>query len=78
MLREGIGPSAPVGLPHLGDPTGALAIAGSPDRVADQIRRHVALGGTTFMIEFFGRDTLEPARLFAETVMPQFREPSTQ
>jgi hypothetical protein len=26
-----------------------------------------------FVMEFFGRDTREPARLFAETVMPHFR-----
>jgi hypothetical protein len=26
-----------------------------------------------FVIEFFGRDTREPARLFAERVMPAFR-----
>ena len=62
---------------HLGDPTGALAISGPPHRVVDQIRRHIDLGCTMFMIEFFGRDTLEPARLFAETVLPQFRESST-
>jgi len=55
---------------HLGDPRGDLAIAGSPGRVIEQIQRHVELGCDMFMIEFFGRDTREPARLFAETVLP--------
>jgi hypothetical protein len=32
----------------------------------------VSLGCTSFVIEFFGRDTREPARLFAEAVMPRF------
>ena len=55
---------------HLGDPRGDLAIAGSPGRVIEQIQRHVELGCDMFMVEFFGRDTREPARLFAETVLP--------
>ena len=55
---------------HLGDPRGDLAIAGSPGRVIEQINRHVELGCDMFMVEFFGRDTREPARLFAETVLP--------
>ena len=37
--------------------------------------RHRALGCTLFPIEFFGRDTREPARLFAEKVMPAFAAP---
>ena len=57
---------------HMGDPTGPLAITGSPDRIVDQIGKHMDLGCTMFMIEFFGRDTREPAQLFAETVLPQF------
>jgi len=55
---------------------GALAehgIWGIPARVIDCIERHVALGCTTFVIEFFGRDTRAPARLFAEKVIPAFR-----
>jgi len=55
---------------HLGDPRGPLAIAGSPGRVIEQIQRHVELGCDMFMVEFFGRDTREPAQLFAETVLP--------
>ena len=58
---------------HMGDPEGPLAIAGSPARVREQIEKHVELGCTMFVIEFFGRDTREPARLFAETVLPHFR-----
>ena len=33
----------------------------------------IDLGCTHFIIEFFGRDTKEPAKLFAETVLPHFR-----
>jgi alkanesulfonate monooxygenase SsuD/methylene tetrahydromethanopterin reductase-like flavin-dependent oxidoreductase (luciferase family) len=58
---------------HLGDPRGDLAIAGSPGRIVEQIQRHVELGCTMFMIEFFGRDTKEPARLFADTVLPHLK-----
>jgi len=58
---------------HMGDPTGPLALTGTPERVCMQIEKHVDLGCTMFMIEFFGRDTREPARLFAEKVMPHFR-----
>jgi alkanesulfonate monooxygenase SsuD/methylene tetrahydromethanopterin reductase-like flavin-dependent oxidoreductase (luciferase family) len=52
---------------------GPLALAGTPDMVADGIQRHLDLGCTHFIMEFFGRDTREPARLFAETVLPRFR-----
>lgn len=58
---------------HMGDPTGPLALTGTPDRIVEQIEKHLALGCTMFMIEFFGRDTREPARLFAERVMPHFQ-----
>jgi alkanesulfonate monooxygenase SsuD/methylene tetrahydromethanopterin reductase-like flavin-dependent oxidoreductase (luciferase family) len=58
---------------HMGDPTGPLAIAGSPKRVREQIQKHVDLGCTMFVMEFFGRDTREPAKLFAETVLPAFK-----
>jgi len=58
---------------HMGDPTGPLAIAGGPQRVREQIQKHIDLGCTMFLIEFFGRDTREPARLFADTVMPHFK-----
>jgi alkanesulfonate monooxygenase SsuD/methylene tetrahydromethanopterin reductase-like flavin-dependent oxidoreductase (luciferase family) len=58
---------------HMGDPTGPLALTGTPDRVREQIQKHIDLGCTMFVMEFFGRDTREPARLFAETVMPHFK-----
>ncbi len=58
---------------HMGDVRGPLAIAGTPDTVAERIQRHLDLGCSHFIIEFFGRDTREPARLFAATVMPRFR-----
>ena len=46
-------------------------IWGSPERVIEGIERHRALGVSFFVMEFFGRDTREPARLFAETVLPE-------
>jgi alkanesulfonate monooxygenase SsuD/methylene tetrahydromethanopterin reductase-like flavin-dependent oxidoreductase (luciferase family) len=58
---------------HMGDPTGPLAIAGSPQRVREQIQKHIDLGCTMFLMEFFGRDTREPAALFAEQVLPHFK-----
>ncbi|MEO6398477.1 MAG: LLM class flavin-dependent oxidoreductase [Tepidiformaceae bacterium] len=58
---------------HMGDPGGPLAIAGSPTRVREQIQKHIDLGCTMFVMEFFGRDTKEAGRLFAETVMPHFK-----
>jgi alkanesulfonate monooxygenase SsuD/methylene tetrahydromethanopterin reductase-like flavin-dependent oxidoreductase (luciferase family) len=59
---------------HMGDVRGPLAIAGTPDMVAAGIQRHIDLGCTHFVIEFFGRDTRVPARLFSESVLPRFRE----
>ena len=58
---------------HMGDPKGPLAITGTPERCAEQIRKHIDLGCTMFIMEFFGKDTLEPAQLFAEEVLPEFR-----
>jgi alkanesulfonate monooxygenase SsuD/methylene tetrahydromethanopterin reductase-like flavin-dependent oxidoreductase (luciferase family) len=58
---------------HMGDVRGPLSIAGTPDTVAQKIQRYAALGCRFFVIEFFGRDTREPAQLFAETVLPRFR-----
>jgi len=58
---------------HLGA-GGALSIAGTPDQCIDKIAEHVRLGCTMFVIEFFGRDTREPAQLFAETVMKAARQ----
>jgi alkanesulfonate monooxygenase SsuD/methylene tetrahydromethanopterin reductase-like flavin-dependent oxidoreductase (luciferase family) len=47
-------------------------IWGDPDGVIERIERHRKLGVSSFIIEFFGRDTREPARLFAEKVRPAF------
>ena len=58
---------------HMGDPKGPLAITGTPERCAEQIEKHIDLGCTMFVMEFFGKDTLEPAQLFAEEVLPNFR-----
>lgn len=57
---------------HMGNVRGPLAIAGTPDTVVERIQRHIDLGCSHFVIEFFGRDTKEPARLFAESVLPRF------
>jgi alkanesulfonate monooxygenase SsuD/methylene tetrahydromethanopterin reductase-like flavin-dependent oxidoreductase (luciferase family) len=58
---------------HMGAGLEAHGIWGKPEQVIERIRRHTELGCTLFVIEFFGRDTREPARLFAERVMPAFR-----
>ena len=57
---------------HMGDPKGPLAITGTPDRCAEQIQKHIDLGCTMFVMEFFGKDTIEPAQLFAEEVAVNF------
>ena len=57
---------------HMGSALEAHGIWGTPERVVEGIERHRALGCSLFVIEFFGRDTREPARLFAETVLPHF------
>jgi alkanesulfonate monooxygenase SsuD/methylene tetrahydromethanopterin reductase-like flavin-dependent oxidoreductase (luciferase family) len=57
---------------HMGAALEEHGIWGSPDGVIERIERHRALGVTSFIIEFFGRDTREPARLFAEKVRPAF------
>ena len=58
---------------HMGGSLEEHGIWGAPDQVIEHIERHRALGCTSFVIEFFGRDTRAPARLFAEKVMPAFR-----
>jgi probable F420-dependent oxidoreductase len=57
---------------HMGSAIEEHGIWGSPDAVCERIERHRQLGVSLFVIEFFGRDTREPARLFAEKVMPAF------
>jgi alkanesulfonate monooxygenase SsuD/methylene tetrahydromethanopterin reductase-like flavin-dependent oxidoreductase (luciferase family) len=58
---------------HMGDPKGPIAITGTPDQCCEAIQKHIELGCTMFVMEFFGRDTREPAQLFAEEVAPNFR-----
>jgi F420-dependent oxidoreductase-like protein len=58
---------------HLGAGLEEHGIWGTPARVIECIERHRELGCTMFVIEFFGRDIREPARLFAEKVIPAFR-----
>ncbi len=58
---------------HMGADLEEHGIWGAPGRVIEGIERHRALGCSLFVIEFFGRDTRQPARLFAEKVLPAFR-----
>jgi F420-dependent oxidoreductase-like protein len=58
---------------HMGGALEQHGIWGTPAQVVDRIGRHRELGCTHFVIEFFGRDTREPARLFAAEVLPAFR-----
>jgi len=55
---------------HMGADLEEHGIWGTPERVAECIDRHRALGCTGFLMEFFGRDTRVPARIFAEQVIP--------
>ncbi len=59
---------------HMGAGLEEHGIWGAPEAVIERIERHRALGCSLFVIEFFGRDTREPARLFAKTVMPAFQD----
>ncbi|MBW2267973.1 MAG: TIGR03560 family F420-dependent LLM class oxidoreductase [Deltaproteobacteria bacterium] len=58
---------------HMGAALKEHGIWGTPDQVIERIERHRALGCSFLPVEFFGRDTREPAQLFAETVLPAFR-----
>jgi alkanesulfonate monooxygenase SsuD/methylene tetrahydromethanopterin reductase-like flavin-dependent oxidoreductase (luciferase family) len=57
---------------HMGDPQGPMAVTGTAEQCADAIHKHIELGCSMFVMEFFGRDTIEPAQRFAEEVIPQF------
>lgn len=57
---------------HMGNPKGKLAITGTAEQCCEAIQKHIDLGCSMFIIEFFGKDTREPAQMFAETVMPEF------
>ena len=59
---------------HMGAALASHGIWGDPAGVIDRIERHRKQGVSLFVIEFFGRDTRVPARLFAEKVMPAFAE----
>lgn len=52
---------------------GPLSIAGTAEQCIAKIEAHLALGCTMFVMELFGRDVREPARLFAERVLPRFQ-----
>ena len=47
-------------------------ISGTPAQCIDKIRALQKSGCSLLIIEFFGRDSREPAALFAEQVMPAF------
>lgn len=71
--REGLAKASRIYGGHMGGGLEEHGIWGSPAQVVERIERHVTLGCSLFVIEFFGKDTREPARLFAERVMPAFR-----
>ena len=58
---------------HMGKTIAEHGIWGDPDQGVGHIQRHIELGCTSFVSEVFGRDTVEPAQLFAESVMPEVR-----
>ena len=47
-----------------------LALTGTLGQIGQQIEHHRALGCSMLVLDFFGPDLLEPATLFAETVLP--------
>lgn len=57
---------------HMGNPKGDLAITGTADQCCEAIQKHIDLGCTMFIMEFFGKDTREPAQMFKEEVIPEF------
>lgn len=70
--REALAKAGKVYGGHMGAAIEEHGIWGTPAQVIDKIAHHIRLGCTSFVIEFFGRDTREPARLFAEQVLPAF------
>jgi F420-dependent oxidoreductase-like protein len=58
---------------HMGAGLREHGIWGTPEQVIERIERHRELGCTSFLMEFFGRDTRRPAEIFAEAVLPEFR-----
>jgi F420-dependent oxidoreductase-like protein len=71
--REALAKATKIYGGHMGAGLEEHGIWGAPEQVIERIERHRALGCTLFVMEFFGRDTREPARLFAERVLPAFR-----
>lgn len=71
--REALAKAVKIYGGHMGGGLEEHGIWGTPARVVECLERHRALGCTHFVMEFFGRDTREPARLFAERVLPAFR-----
>ena len=59
---------------HMGGNLEEHGIWGEPEAVIERIERHRSLGCSHFVMEFFGRDTTVPARLFAERVLPAFAD----
>jgi F420-dependent oxidoreductase-like protein len=57
---------------HMGGALEEHGIWGTPERVIEGIEKHRKLGCGLLVMEFFGRDTRAPARLFAEHVLPAF------
>jgi 5,10-methylenetetrahydromethanopterin reductase len=49
------------------------AIAGTPDECCERIAEYRAAGATNIMLEIWGDDREEQARLFGEAVLPHFR-----
>ena len=58
---------------HMGAGLREHGIWGSPEVVAEKLEAFAARGCNHFVMEMFGRDVREPAGLFAEKVLPHFR-----
>ena len=71
--RDALANASKIYVGHMGANLEEHGIWGTPEQVVERIERHVRLGCTLFVIEFFGKDTREPAHLFAERVLPAFR-----
>jgi F420-dependent oxidoreductase-like protein len=71
--RDAIGKAQRVYGPRMAAGLEEHGIWGSPGQVIERLQQKAALGCTLFVMEFFGRDPREPARLFAEKVLPALR-----
>ena len=49
------------------------AIAGTPDECCERIAEYREAGCTNIMLEIWGDDREDQAKLFGEAVLPQFR-----